>query len=93
MKRIDRKDTALRNLKSWVVQVSDLEGKLIKREDLEGEIEVFDDWTFRKDVVVILASVLKQQFYGGCKLGLLDNLVLRLSMHQAKHHQDYYDET
>lgn len=78
MKRVNRKDPTLRDLKSRVVQVSDFEGKLIKGKDGESEIEVFDDWTLRKDVVVILASVLKQQFYGGCKFGLLDDLVLRL---------------
>lgn len=76
MKRVNRKDPTLRDLKSRVVQVSDFEGKLIKGKDFESEIEVFDDWTLRKDVVVILASVLKQQLNGGCKFGLLDDLVL-----------------
>lgn len=78
MKRVNRKDPTLRDLKSRVVQVSDFEGKLIKGKDFESEIEVFDDWTLRKDVVVILASVLKQQLYGGCNFSLLDDLVLRL---------------
>ena len=53
---------------------------------------MLDDRTLRKDVVVILASVLKQQFYGSCELGLLDDLVLRLCADTSEQQEEDTDE-